>query len=288
MKASVVIPVYNRKEEIKRCVNSLLNQNYPPEDYEIIIIDDGSKEDLSFLKGERVKYFKQKNQGPAIARNLGIKKSQGEIILFIDSDCVAGENWITEIVKEFKNNIGCVGGRTIEQKNKGIFNLLINTKNIQDKAYFPTNNVGYLKKALEKVKGFNSLFDRPGTEDVELCLNIQKEGYDKIQNNQAIVYHHHKNTLKERIKQSFNFGFGDTAFMLIHPDKKRFRPFLIFYIPLLSLKNTIKQSKNQIVYFPLIYITNLLLFYSNLIGKVYHAFKKKKYSLVLYVPLHQI
>lgn len=87
---SVVIPTYNRKEIVERCLKHLLNQTYPSDRYEIIIIDDGSTDGtrelvirIAATAPTRILYsFFQTNKGPAMARNTGIKKSSGEIILF--------------------------------------------------------------------------------------------------------------------------------------------------------------------------------------------------------------
>ena len=289
MKASVVITVFNRREEIRKCIDSLKNQDYPKEDYEIIVVDDGSTEDLSFLKTiEGVKYHKQENQGPAAGRNRGTQLSEGEIVLFTDSDCTHDKNWIKEMVTSFEVNIGCVGGGTIDQKDGRFFDLIIKEDKKREKPYFPTKNVAYLKVVLNEIGGFDTRFDRPGSEDVDLCLRVQRKGYKIKRNENAIVYHHHKNTFKGRIKQSFNFGFSDVMFMLIYPSKKRFRPFYIFYIPLLNFKETIKQIKFNFLLFPVIYFFNTILSYSNISGKIYHAFKKGKYNLIWYVPVHTV
>ena len=288
MKISVVISVRNRKEEIKRCIESLLNQDYPKKNYEIVVVDDGSDQDLSFLNEMGVKYFKQDKLGPAVGRNRGIKESKGSIILFTDSDCTHSRNWISEIVNSMSGEVGCVGGITIDQKNKGIFNLLIADGVVKNRSYFPTNNVGYLRRALEDAGGFNEKFDRPGAEDVELCLKVQEKGYKMRENIKAEVYHHHLNTLKGKLKQNFNFGYGDSMFMLIHPDKKKFRPFFIFYIPFLGLKISSMQLKERRIYFPMIYIINLMLLTANFSGKILHAFRNKNLKLILYIPLHKI
>lgn len=85
---SVIIPSFNRMPFLKIAVDSVLNQN--SRDFEIIIIDDGStdktKEIIRNLNDKRVKYFYQKNKGPASARNTGIKKAKGKFICFLDSD----------------------------------------------------------------------------------------------------------------------------------------------------------------------------------------------------------
>ncbi|MCF7871128.1 MAG: glycosyltransferase family 2 protein [Candidatus Omnitrophica bacterium] len=85
---SVIIPTYNRKDFLKIAIDSVLNQTYA--NYELIIIDDGStdntKDFIRSQKSPKLKYYFQENQGPALARNLGIKKAKKDFICFLDSD----------------------------------------------------------------------------------------------------------------------------------------------------------------------------------------------------------
>ena len=90
MKVSIIIPVYNVKPYLERCVNSVLGQTY--KDIEIILVDDGSTDGSSALCDEiaktdqRIHVIHQQNQGPSVARNNGIKNAQGDYIVFLDSD----------------------------------------------------------------------------------------------------------------------------------------------------------------------------------------------------------
>jgi len=85
---SVIIPTYNRKDFLKIALDSVLNQTFI--NYEIIVVDDGSTDDteriVMEIKNEKINYIYQKNQGPASARNKGIKKARGQFICFLDSD----------------------------------------------------------------------------------------------------------------------------------------------------------------------------------------------------------
>ena len=100
---SIIIPTYNRETKISRAINSVVNQTY--KNWELIIIDDGSKDDTKnvikpYLKDKRIKYFYQKNSGVASARNLGIKKSTGEYLAFLDSDDECLNNRIEKQLSE--------------------------------------------------------------------------------------------------------------------------------------------------------------------------------------------
>lgn len=94
---SVVIPTYNRAEKVLKAIKSVQDQTY--KDWEIILVDDGSadntKEQVIALRDKRVRYFYQRNQGPAATRNLGLKKAEGKLIAYLDSD----NTWYSEFLE---------------------------------------------------------------------------------------------------------------------------------------------------------------------------------------------
>lgn len=102
MKISVVVPVYNVENYISKCVSTLLNQGY--DDYEIIIVDDGSKDRSieivkNTFKDSRIKIIRQENKGLSGARNTGLRAASGDYVWFVDSDDWIEENCLPEIVK---------------------------------------------------------------------------------------------------------------------------------------------------------------------------------------------
>lgn len=109
---SIVIPCYNVEKKIDACINSILNQTYS--DFEIIAIDDGSKDNTfeklkSYEKTDgRVKAFTQKNRGPSATRNKGIELAKGEYIAFCDSDDYVGEQYLEHLYEHTKNNCDIV------------------------------------------------------------------------------------------------------------------------------------------------------------------------------------
>ncbi|MDI6642063.1 MAG: glycosyltransferase family A protein, partial [Elusimicrobiota bacterium] len=116
---TIIIPTYNRKNVLRKCLNALSNQ-VCKSDFEVIIIDDGSTDgtedfvkQLISITPYYVRYFRQKNKGPAAARNVGIKNATGEIILFMGDDIIADSNLLYEHlswhIKFSDNNIGVLG-----------------------------------------------------------------------------------------------------------------------------------------------------------------------------------
>ena len=105
---TVIVPVYNQEKYIAQCINSLLNQDYPPEKQEIIVVDNNSEDNtpqiLKVYREKGVKILEESKRGPAATRNKGIKESKGEIIAFIDADCEASPSWLKCLVKGLREN----------------------------------------------------------------------------------------------------------------------------------------------------------------------------------------
>ncbi len=106
MKCSVIVPMYNSKETIGRCINSLLLQTY--QDYEIIVIDDGSTDEsvtiVKAFNSENISILHQPNQGVSAARNLGLDNARGDLIFFIDSDDYVNSRLLEKVVNSFRDN----------------------------------------------------------------------------------------------------------------------------------------------------------------------------------------
>lgn len=106
-KISVIVPIYNGESYIERCINSILNQTF--QDFELILIDDGSKDNsLEMLKKfeqiEKIKVYYQNNKGPSAARNKGIEKAIGKYLIFIDIDDWIEDDYIESLLNEIENN----------------------------------------------------------------------------------------------------------------------------------------------------------------------------------------
>ncbi len=109
IKISIIVPIYNSKKYLERCINSLVNQK-KTKDYEIILIDDGSTDGSEAICDEyskrynNIKVFHKSNEGVSKARNLGILKSSGEYITFVDSDDYIEENMMHEFIEKISRN----------------------------------------------------------------------------------------------------------------------------------------------------------------------------------------
>jgi glycosyltransferase involved in cell wall biosynthesis len=194
---SIIIPTYNRKHMLKEAIESLFDQTYPKDEYEIIVCDDGSTDGTEFLVKEMMKnslyplrYFKQENQGPAVARNLGINNARGEIIGFTDDDCIPSSTWIEKAIPNFENIdvigvMGCV--LPLGDIKKKWYNSVHTFKITEKDIFYGTGNIFYRKQTLLEVGGFDSEFKI--LEDLDMADRILKKGY-KIDFNKDVMVHH--------------------------------------------------------------------------------------------------
>lgn len=191
---SIIIPTYNRSDLLKKTLSSLENQTLATDSYEVIVVDDGSQDGTAeflgaYIKDKNwIKYIEQKHGGPAKARNAGIKKAAGEIIVFTDSDCVCDRKWLKEIIAPYSgNDIVGVAGHTICPENN------LNPPEHQLPGFcipqmYPTCNISYRKEIITKLGGFDESFKYPHNEDVDLAWRALKYG-KIIYNKEAIVFH---------------------------------------------------------------------------------------------------
>lgn len=184
MKYSVVIPTRNREDQLKQCVESV--KQSLPKDTEIIVIRDLGKSE---------------------ARNAGIAKARGEIITFIDDDCVADPLWLTELVKCFDDPaIGIVIGTTIyrHRRYRGRFPERI----VQNFGRWPgAGNIAYRKKVFQTAGGFDPFFDHYNNEDTEMAIRAVSRGFRAATAPRAIVFHQptywDRRSLLASLKNSF-------------------------------------------------------------------------------------
>jgi glycosyltransferase involved in cell wall biosynthesis len=209
---SVVICSYNRRSLLRECLTSLFAQTYSKEDYEIIVVDDGSTDgtdavlqEMASRPGPPLRYFAQENKGSATARNLGIAHAGGEIIASIDDDCVATETWIDNAIPYFADDdVVGVQGQTlpVEPVHLHLFPPRFSyTMQITHATWNrQTCNVFYRRQAIMDVGGFNEDYGMTGAEDADLAFRIEEKG--KIVFAAEALVHHavFYDTLAERLR----------------------------------------------------------------------------------------
>ncbi len=226
---TIIVPTHRRFETFQRCVDSLLVQTIPPNQYEVIAVHDGEDYDYD---PEVIKRWEMQNPnfhfyiipkgGASEARNFGIKESRGQFVLMTDDDCVAEPTWAKRLVKflEEHPDMSATGGQVLAVEPETFIQEYIRFKNllrrpvrnVQGKVVtLITANVCYRRSILEKIDGFSSRFREYGIpyggEDLDLAFRAMRYGplgYCE----EAVVYHHHRSTLKALTKQHFLYGRG--------------------------------------------------------------------------------
>jgi len=214
---SIVIPTYNSANTIEDCLDAIIKEiKKSRENVEVIIVDDESKDDTIKLAGKyHVKIIKQRHEGPAKARNKGWRVSKGEIVIFLDSDCKVGKNWLKNILNEFKDEK--VGGASVKYKtwneNSWVARFVgYETEQRHNKISKSTNflasySTAYRRNILEKNKGFDTSFGSASGEDNELSYRIKKMGYKLIFLKNTFVWHRHSESLIKYFRKQYNHAF---------------------------------------------------------------------------------
>jgi glycosyltransferase involved in cell wall biosynthesis len=192
---SVIIPVRNRREDLRRCLNAISEQDFPADRFEVIICDDGSDEDVKTVieeargSGIAIKYLRQQQKGPAAARNLCIRHARGRIVAMTDSDTLPHRSWLRKLAQGFKDNPDAmaVEGK-VYADNEGEFDPLGEGPTNKTGGVFLTCNCAYRREVLLQVGGFDETFPYPAYEDTELAARVRRIG-PIVWQPEAIVIH---------------------------------------------------------------------------------------------------
>ena len=202
---SLIIPVYNRSEEVDELLESLSLLDYN-DDFEIVIIEDGSSlkcEDVVHKYDGKlsISYYYKDNSGPGDSRNYGMKMAKGDYFIIFDSDCIIPKNYLIEVDKALKlNYVDCFGGpdkaldsfSDIQKAINFAMTSFLTTGGIRggsekiDKFQPRSFNMGLSRKAFETSNGFGNI--HPG-EDPDLSIRLWDLGFETKLFQKAFVYH---------------------------------------------------------------------------------------------------
>jgi glycosyltransferase involved in cell wall biosynthesis len=228
MEISVIIPVYNGGKKLQKCICALKRQK-TSRPYEIIIVDDGSTDGgPQKVKEDGFRVFKQANQGPAAARNLGVANAQGKIVLFTDADCEPHEDWIEEMVCCLEDpEIAAVKGSYLTKQKEIVARFVqIEYESKYERMkkdryidFIDTYAAGFKIEDFRRVGGYDTKFPTASVEDQEFSFRMWGQGYRMAFNPEARVYHAHSNTLWNYAKKKFRIGFWKALVLKRHPSK---------------------------------------------------------------------
>ncbi|TVQ45340.1 MAG: glycosyltransferase [Gloeocapsa sp. DLM2.Bin57] len=221
---SIIIPTYSRPQSIAACLQSLTGLNYPRDDFEVIVVDDGSPMDLEPVVNPygdqlHLRLIKQANSGPAKARNAGAEVAKGCFLVFTDDDCEALPDWLNAFAAGFAGTPdSLLGGHTLNKLTDNLYSeasqLLIDYLyqyyNVETETplFFASNNIALPREIFEKMGGFNINFPLAAGEDREFCDRALQLGYTLRYIPEAEIAHSHYLTLAKFWRQHFNYGRG--------------------------------------------------------------------------------
>jgi len=233
---SIIIPVYNRPDEVDELLESLTLQTYS--DFEVLLIEDGSslKCDLIAQKYEgelNVRYYFKENSGRSETRNYGMERAEGEYFVFFDSDCVIPPFYFEKIKNRLAENYtDSYGGpdkadESFSDLQKAIsFSMtsflttggIRGSKGAKMEKFVPrTFNMGFSKEVYQTVGGFKDMFG----EDIDLSLRIRSKGYTCQLISDAFVYHKRRVSLRSFYRQVHVFGMARISLYLLHPSSMK-------------------------------------------------------------------
>lgn len=238
---SLIIPVYNRPDEVEELLESLSRQDYN-ENFEIIIVEDGSSlrcESVvdKYRKSKSTSYFFKENSGPGDSRNFGMSKAKGSYFIIFDSDCIIPSNYLSEVAKSLQNKFtDCFGGpdkaldsfSDIQKAINFAMTSFLTTGGIRggsekiDKFQPRSFNMGLSRKAFEASGGFGNI--HPG-EDPDLTIRLWDLGFETSLIPSAFVYHKRRIDWDKFSIQVNKFGKARPILNSWHPNHSKFAYF---------------------------------------------------------------
>lgn len=227
---TVIIPVRNRPEEIRSCLTSLGNIDYPNEKLQIIVVDDASDDDTA----QAVENFPvtlhrmMERRGASACRNWGVNHARGEIVCFLDSDCAADSDWLHQLLPVFRNpRVGGAGGLVDShddttaldryEKVKSALNMGTHTTDSSmgnSFFYMPSCNLALRKEAFTAVGGFDEKLEVG--EDVDLCWRMIDSGWILEYRPSARILHKHRNRILPFCRRRFEYGTSEPILQALH------------------------------------------------------------------------
>ena len=225
---SVVICAYNAADTIRDCLTSLQVLTYPRA--EVIVVDDGSRDDTASIAASfsGVRLISIPNGGLSAARNVGLAHATGEIVAYTDADVRVDPDWLTYLVQPFvTSDVAAAGGpnvvpaddpwvaQCVARAPGGPTQVLLDDRVAE---HVPGCNLAVSRDALLSIGGFNPVYLRAG-DDVDVCWRLQAKGYSIGFAPSALVWHHHRGSVKAYWRQQAGYGEGETWLDAHHPEK---------------------------------------------------------------------
>lgn len=225
---SIIIPTYNRDDQIGACLQALARLAYPADCFEVIVVDDGSEKSISgvvdaYRSSFQVALLTQTNSGPGGARNAGAACAQGRFLAFTDDDCCPDPGWLNALAARFSfdENIA-IGGHTVNalpDNPYAIASQYIHDRvqahfnpNPDEARFFASNNLALPRDLFLSIGGFDLVRFPAASEDRDLCSRWLHRGHRMVYAPEALVHHSHHLSFSRFLLQHFRYGRGAFSF----------------------------------------------------------------------------
>ncbi|MFK8184629.1 MAG: glycosyltransferase family 2 protein [Phormidesmis sp.] len=233
---SVIIPIYNGEQDLPGLLECLMNQTYPKDKVEYLLVDNASSDRTSQILAAAVQTFTDQGltlkvlnetdiQSAYAARNTGIRTAQGAFFAFTDADCYPQPHWLTRLIQPFTDStIGLVAGEITAFPGTTLLESYAERKHIMSQQdtlahkfcpYGQTANLGVRRQALEAIGLFRPHLTTGG--DADICWRVQRETDWKIHYAEgATIQHRHRQTLKDLHAQWYRYGKSNRYLHELH------------------------------------------------------------------------
>ena len=270
-KYSIIIPVYNRPEEVQELLQCLVNQTYT--NFEVVIIEDGSlikcDEVVNMFRGKlEINYYFQQNTGQGFARNTGFKHAKGEYFIVLDSDALIENDYLQIVDNQLNTNfLDLYGGPDRDHPNFSPIQKAISysmtslfttggirgsKKNLGGTFHPRSFNMGLSRKVYEKTRGF--IITRMG-EDIEFSIRAISSGFKSGLISDAFIYHKRRTSFSQFFKQLKFFGKARINISRFFPKELK----LVHTFPMLFTLGCLSIPLFFLIYKPFFYVGIILL-----------------------------
>ena len=231
LRFSIIIPTRNRPAALDRCLAAIWELNYPREDFEVLIADDGSDPPADAVVthhasgGLPVVYIRCEGRGPARARNEALRRARAHYAAFTDDDCAPNSEWLTMFDQAYgESPNACLGGTVVDHPDNGVYGvasqLLVSflyedaEKNASGPRFFCSNNLAFPRDALIAMNEFDVNFPLATAEDRDLCARWASRDGDLQLIAGAVVRHRQQLGPLSFCRRHYRYGRGACTYWM--------------------------------------------------------------------------
>ncbi len=229
-RVSVIVPAYNAAQTLERCLTALAAQGFPSDEFEIIVVDDGSTDGTADIAARfsTVRLIHAEQRGAAAARNRGAREARGDLLLFTDADCEPTACWIETLCAALvaPRVVGAKGtyrtrqrewvARFVQLEYEEKYARMRRAATID---FIDTYSAAYRRDVFLANNGFDESFPTASVEDQEFSFRLAEQGHAMVFAPDAIVYHQHAATLAAYARRKFRIGYWKVRVHRRHPGK---------------------------------------------------------------------